>query len=282
VAAVLKPGKGEQQQQQQQQQASHIVTYPPYQTYQPYPVAAVPKPHQQFAPVVGSSGSTGRSGVTKDDVNFRNGPGAGPFSAPAITSVAAGASGAQSAEVRLVLAATTKPFSAPAFLTPLAEAVPKPETSLTLAQDRSALSPAISSRGKLPSSAPVQIQTNPEDLPLGVVGYNRQAVDRPPLPIAAVDKPPFPVAAARAFWPHVKRPVSSSGAPFSLSAPMQPAAAAVLSAELQLALDRHNEYRWVHGAKLALASVHGSQSSRVANCSSMHCCKPVQADSTAA
>jgi hypothetical protein len=197
-----------------------VVTYPTYTTYQPYPTAAVPKPpHRQFVPVVGGAADPAPAAAKAP----RKVPEAGPFSAPAIPTTAAEAAAAEgTAPARPMTAATTKPFSAPALMTTLADAVPKP---------------AVSSRGKLPDSAPAQ-------LPDGQL-------------VAAVDKPPFPVAPPRSYWPRVSTPVSSNGAPFSLSAPVHPVAAAVLSPELQAALDRHNELRWVHYARVCFSAEAG-------------------------
>lgn len=212
VAAVEKPAS------RQQAASGHVVTYPTYQTYQPYPTAAVPKPpHRQFVPVVGGAADPTPAGKAPRKVPEAG----GPLSAPAIPAAAAAQA---EGPARPFTAAITKPFSAPALMTRLADAVPKPATQQP---------GAVSSRGKLPSSAPVQ-QADGATSP----GQHGQLV-------AAVDKPPFPVAAPRSYWPRVSTPVSSNGAPFSLSAPMHPAAAAVLSPELQAALDRHNELRLV-------------------------------------
>jgi hypothetical protein len=119
-------------------------------------------------------------------------------------------------------AATTKPYSAPPFLTSLAAA----------ALEKPGAMPAVSSRGRLPQNAPVHINAPTVDTP-----------DQQGHVSAAVDKPPFPIDVPRSHWPHVGQPTSSSGAPFSVSAPMQRGVAAVLSPQLQAALDRHNKYR---------------------------------------
>jgi hypothetical protein len=234
--AVPKP----QQQQQQQQQTS----YPAYQTYQPYPVAAVGKPDQAFVPVVGSTGAASArtlpaaqvtssqqqatpsklTGSNPASANFRTQQ-ATPHSAPALPA------SAPSSE-RPVIAAVTKPFSAPAFLSPLSAAVPKPDAPRAAPQ--AATQPTttqISSRGRLPRNAPVQTSDTEAPATQGQI-------------VAAVGKAPFPVDTPRSHWPHIGHPVSSSGAMFSVSAPMQPIAAAVLSPELQQALDRHNQYRY--------------------------------------
>jgi hypothetical protein len=242
TAAVPRSGNLQQQQQPQQQQG---VVYPAYQTYQPYPTAAVPKPQQTFVPVVGAAGqrsalplpghySSAAAQLEKPDITATTAAAAtasDPATAPAsptvaLAFVAAASHAAQDPsflgdDAPPTVAATTKPYSAPPLMTSLAAA----------ALEKPGVTPAVSSRGRLPRNAPVHI--------------NAPAVDSPDqMPVAAaVDKPPFPTDVPRSHWPHVGQPASSSGAPFSLSAPMQRGVAAVLSPELQAALDRHNKYR---------------------------------------
>jgi hypothetical protein len=206
-------------------------------------VAAVGKPDQAFVPVVGSTGAASAQALPAGPIpssekqaapsklvaanlaaaNFRTQK-ATPHSAPALPATT------PSLE-RPVIAAVTKPFSAPAFLSPLSAAVPKPVDPRAAPQT---VTPApatkISSRGRLPRNAPVQ--TSSTEVP-----------DANGHIVAAVGKAPFPVDTPRSHWHHIGHSVSSSGAPFSVSAPMQPIAAAVLSPELQQALDRHNQYR---------------------------------------
>ncbi|WIA37933.1 hypothetical protein OEZ86_001310 [Tetradesmus obliquus] len=69
-------------------------------------------------------------------------------------------------------------------------------------------------------------------------------------PTAAVPKPSRPTpGAARAFYARLGQPVANDGSPISRSsAPQQHAAAAVLSPELQAAVDRQNSLRAKHGA----------------------------------
>jgi hypothetical protein len=73
---------------------------------------------------------------------------------------------------------------------------------------------------------------------------------RPPaqvMAVAAVDKPSKPTpGVARAVYTRVGEPLTNDGAPISRSSPpQQHATAAVLSPELQAALDRHNTLRCV-------------------------------------
>jgi hypothetical protein len=70
-------------------------------------------------------------------------------------------------------------------------------------------------------------------------------------PAAAVDRPPLPVDVPRAQFARVGTPVARkklkavAQAVPKLAGPSRPATAAVLSPELQAALDRHNEHRFV-------------------------------------
>lgn len=63
--------------------------------------------------------------------------------------------------------------------------------------------------------------------------------------VASVSKPMKPTpSVARAFYARVGQPLMNDGAPISRSSPpQQHATAAVLSPELQAALDRHNTLR---------------------------------------
>ncbi|KAF6253115.1 CAP domain-containing protein [Scenedesmus sp. NREL 46B-D3] len=68
--------------------------------------------------------------------------------------------------------------------------------------------------------------------------------------VAAVGKPSKPApGVAKAFYARLGQPVTNDGAPISRSSPPQQyATAAVLSPELQAAVDRHNSLRAKHGA----------------------------------